>query len=390
MSGIGIIAEFNPLHKGHEYLINQAKKQGTVVCILSGNFVQRGDTAIAEKRVRTLSALKAGADLVLELPVLWSMSTAQNFALGAVSGLMYAGCEKIIFGSECGDIDELLKTAQILSSPEFSKSVAIKLKNGVTFAVARQSATEELGVKRGILEGANNNLGIEYILAAKALNYSVTFETVTRLGAMHDSLEEAEFVSASLLREKLKENDFDFCKKYISEDILALLKTESISDIKNIETAILAVLRSKTAEDFKNLPDLSEGIENKLFSSIFLATNLNELYNTIKVKRYTLARIRRLVLSAFIGLDNEFFMKPLPYLRPLGFNSRGEVFLRNSFKSCPVPIINRIADIEKLSPIVQKVFKTESRATDLYLLSLNKPQKCGLEYTSKIIKEECR
>jgi len=389
MSGIGIIAEFNPLHTGHEFLINEAKKYGTVVCVISGNFVQRGDTAIAEKRIRALAALKAGADLVIELPVLWSMSTAQNFALGGVSALKNAGCNKIMFGSECGDIKELLNAADILLSDDFSKNVQKKVESGITFAAARQSAAEELGVKKGILEGANNNLGLEYILAARNIGFNPEFITVCRRGAAHDSKMEDEFVSASLLRDKLLKGDSAFCKRYMSEEILKLFSSENLSDIKRIDTAILAILRSKSQNMLKTLPDLSEGLENKLFSAISIATNLEELYNTIKVKRYTLARIRRLVLSAFIGADNSFFMKPVPYLRILGFNKKGEAFMRENLKGCKVPIINRIADVEKLEPSAKSVFETEARATDLYLLSLEKPQKCGLEYTSKLIKTEC-
>ena len=201
LSTIGVIAEFNPLHKGHEYLLNEAKKQGPVVCVISSNFVQRGDTAIAEKRLRTKFALDCGADLVLELPVLWSMSTAQNFALGAVSALGFAGCDKIIFGSECGDMETLRKTAQILSSEEFSNNLAQLLKTGITFAAAREKAALMCGAEN-VFSGANNNLGIEYITAAKSLGLEIEFETLKRIGAAHDSNEEAEFVSASLLRKR--------------------------------------------------------------------------------------------------------------------------------------------------------------------------------------------
>jgi predicted nucleotidyltransferase len=140
MALVGVIAEFNPLHNGHRYLIEYAKKQGTLACVISGNFVQRGDTAIAEKRIRALAALKAGADIVLELPVLWSMSTAQNFALGGVSALKAVGCEKIIFGSECGDIEILKKAARIINSNGFVSRLSQHLKSGITFAAARQAA----------------------------------------------------------------------------------------------------------------------------------------------------------------------------------------------------------------------------------------------------------
>ena len=388
MSVTGIIAEFNPLHTGHEYLIKKAKVKGPVVVCLSGNFVQRGDTAIAEKRVRAKMALQSGADLVLELPVLWSMSTAQNFALGGVSALYYAGCDSILFGSESGDIEKLNKTADILASEQFSILLEEELKKGVTFASARQSAAEKCGCDTDILKGANNNLGIEYIFAAKSQGYDIAFNTISRKGAAHDSKIEAEFVSASLLREKLLSGDREFCSRYISDNSLELLKKENLSDINRIDRAILSVLRTKTIDELKKLPDISEGVENKLFSAIRVAGNAEELYNNVKVKRYTLARIRRMALSAFIGLDNSFFMKPLPYIRVLGFSKEGEHLLKTRISKSVVPVVVRASDINGLSEECRKVFETESRATDLFGLSLKSPMECGMEYTSKIIKTE--
>lgn len=388
MSTVGIIAEFNPLHKGHEYLINEAKKLGEVVCVISGNFVQRGETAIAEKRIRAKAVLKAGADLCLELPVLWSMSTAQNFALGGVSALWYAGCDTLMFGSECGDEQLLIKTAEILESADFSAVLEKYLKKGITFAAARQKAAEECGAPKGILEGANNNLAIEYIVAAKKLGADLEFKTVKRKGAAHDSEEVAEFVSASLLREKLRSGDREFCSQYMSKGISELFSTENLSDMNRLEGGILSLLRLKTQNQLKNLPDLSEGVENKLFSAIRLATSLEGLYNEMKVKRYTLARIRRLVLSAALGFDHAFFMKPLPYVRVLGFGKKGENLIRGKMQDSCVPFIMRAAEIERLSYDCQKVFETECKATDLFALSLTKPLPCGLEYTSKLVKTE--
>lgn len=388
MAIIGIIAEFNPLHKGHEYLIAEAKKQGTVVVVISGNFVQRGETAIAEKRIRAEAALRCGADLVLELPVLWSMSTAENFALGGVSVLKNIGCQKIIFGSECGNIETLQKSADILLSPEFSEKVAKKLKIGVTFAVAREAAAAECGLESGILGKPNNNLAIEYIKAAKQLDYNIEFETVKRIGADHDSYDEAVFVSASLLREKLNCGDYTFCRKYMSQEALSLFTPETVSDMNRIDRAVLAVLRAKSIDELKTLPDISEGVENKLFSAIRLAESLEDLYNKVKVKRYTLARIRRMALSAFIGADNFFFMKPPPYIRVLGFNKKGEAQLKAGAGSSDIPVITRWADIKRLGQGALKVFETECRATDLFALSLAKPLPCRLEYTAKIIKTE--
>lgn len=386
MNVSGIIAEFNPLHKGHEYLIKTAKEQGAVAAVISGNFVQRGDVAIVEKRTRTKMALESGVDIVLELPVLWSMSTAQNFALGGVSVLGYAGCDKLIFGSECGNIEELKKTADILLSTDFSLQLEQLSHKKETFAKLRQEAAEICGAPKGILQNPNNNLAIEYILAARKNGISFDFGTVKRIGAEHDSLCEAEFVSASLLREKLKQNNFDFCKKYMTQSSVELLNKSNIADIARIERAILMLLRTRTKEELQRLPDLSEGVENKLFEAVRVAESLDMLYNEIKVKRYTLARVRRLVFSAFLGVDNQFFMKPPPYIRVLGFNKTGEQLLKTKFKNSPVPVVTTVAEIKMLNEDAQKVFLSEARATDLYSLSLPQVLPCGLEYTSKIIK----
>ena len=202
MARVGIIAEFNPLHTGHCFLLNAARRLGTVTAVLSGNFVQRGDTAIAEKRVRARAALLCGADIVLEMPVCYSMSSAQSFALHGVSALKAAGCDTVMFGSECGDINMLMAAADILSSDVYKENLKKHLKTGMTFAAARERAAD---IGRGLLSGANNNLAIEYIAAARAINADMKFLTVRRLGAAHDA-ETAEngYAAASLLREKMR------------------------------------------------------------------------------------------------------------------------------------------------------------------------------------------
>ena len=389
LSVTGIIAEFNPLHTGHALLLERAKERGTVVAVMSGNFVQRGDLAIAEKRVRTRAALIGGADLVLELPVAYSMSTAQNFALGGVSALKAAGCDALLFGSESGDITELAAACEILNTKEFSERLNIHLSTGITFAAARENAACDLGLKKGVLSGANNNLAVEYMCAAKNIGADFEFVTLKRQGAGHDSPEvSGGYASASLIRERLLSGDYDFCRSYISESVFSLLQPSNIADIRRIEKAVLAVLRTRTLNELKSLPDISEGIENKLFSAIRVATSLNDLYNRVKVKRYTLARIRRLALSALIGLDSTFFMKQPPYIRVLGFNKRGMALLKERSAGSAIPVVSRVSEIKKLSEPALKLFETECRATDLFALALPTPAPCGLEYTSKIIKTE--
>ena len=386
MSAIGVIAEFNPLHTGHKYLLTEARRHGTVIAAISGNFVQRGDIAIFDKRKRAAAALACGADIVLEIPVSYAMSTAQNFALGGVSVLSAFGCESLIFGSECGDVKKLENAADVLLADEYKERLKKYLDLGLTFAAAREKAA---GIGENLLCGANNNLAIEYIAAARAINADMEFLTVRRRGAAHDS-ETAEngYAAASILREKMRAGDLDFCQKYIPPEARTFFTPDTAADIKRLDRAILAVLRQKTLEDLKKLPDISEGIENKLFSAIRLASSTEELYNTVKVKRYTHARIRRLALSAFLGLDNEFFMKPQPYVRVLGFNKRGEEHLKQAAERSPIPVITRVSDIERLPCGAKLLFAAECRATDMFSLALPVPQPCGAEYTAKIIKTE--
>lgn len=389
LSVTGIIAEFNPLHTGHALLLKEAKERGTAVAVISGNFVQRGDLAIAEKRIRARAALLSGADLVLELPCAYSMSTAQNFALGGVSALKAVGCDTLLFGSESGDTAELKTACDILKTKEFSALLNGYLTTGMTFAAAREKAACDMGLKKGVLSGANNNLAVEYICAAESIGADFRFETLKRQGAGHDSPKvSCGYASASLLRERLLSGDRDFCKDYIPENILPLFSASNTADIRRLENAILAVLRTRTLSELKNLPDISEGLENKLFSAIRVATSLNDLYNRVKVKRYTLARIRRLVLSAFIGLDNTFFMKQPPYIRVLGFNTRGMSLLKERSADSAIPVVTRVSEIKKLPEPAKGLFETECRATDLFSLALPEAAPCGLEYTAKIIKTE--
>ncbi len=386
MSAIGIIAEFNPLHNGHKYILDRATESGkTVICAISGNFVQRGETAIVSKDVRARMALSCGADIVVELPILWSMSTAQNFALGGVSQLYNCGCDEIIFGSECGDMKKLYAIADILLSEEFDSLVSEEIKKGITFATARENAVKNLGGDISLLKNANDNLGIEYIVAAKKLNLDIKFSCVRRQGAGHDQGVIDDFASASFIREKIRENAFGEFEEFMPSECINLLKTANISDMRLLERAILSSLRLTSKVDFRNLPDLSEGLDNALFASARQADSYEELCDLLKSKRYTLARVRRLILSAYLRLDDEFFMKTPPYVRILGFNKFGERHLKE-FKPT-LPLVKRVAEISTLGKAAIKVLETEARATDIFSLSLENPQTCGAEYTFKLIKD---
>lgn len=386
MSICGIIAEFNPLHNGHKYLIDTLKSRGdTVIIALGSNFTQRGETAIVSKTLRTECALKAGADLVCEIPALWTVSTAQNFALGGVWQLYNMGCEKIVFGSESGNTNDILKATEILTCDRFQAEVANYLKSGVTFAAARQTAAENLGVTKGLLQNPNDNLGIEYIIAAKKLNLNIEFECIERKGVLHDSENaNGEFASASFIRNLIANKDFEQAKKYIPKECQYIFDGD-FSDINRLENAMLFSLRQKKLSDFKKLPDISEGLENALLGAVKTAKSLDELYTMLKSKRYTLARIKRLILTATLEFDKSFFMRPPPYTRVLGFSPLGEKHLKNLVSYTPV--VSSFSQIKKLNFDSKNVFGSEAIATDIYALSFEFPQNCGEEYTFKLIKE---
>ncbi len=382
----GIVAEFNPIHNGHKYLIDCAKRDGhSVFCVISGNFVQRGDTAIISKFARARQALLCGVDLVAELPCPWSMSTAQNFALGAVSQLNALGIDMLYFGSESGDVGLLSRAAEFLASEEYEIKIKEKIKENKTFASVRQRVLCDFDSRLGkLLDNPNDSLAIEYIIAAKQINPKIRFTAIKRVGALHNDNSSADgYSTATLLREKLRKNDIDYIRKYVPNMAANVLFESDVSNIRSIETAVLAKLRTMSIDEFKMLPDLSEGIENLIHSSVQKARSLNELYDMIKSKRYTHARIRRLILNAFIGIDNTYFKKEPPYVRLLGFS--GNV-LSTLPEEGSKPIITKVSQIKELSDFSKKVFETECRATDLYALSLGDGKECGAEFTTPIIK----
>lgn len=387
MGIVGIIAEFNPLHNGHEHLIKTAKNDGhTVVCVISGNFVQRGDTAIIPKFSRAAASLEAGADIVLELPIPWSMSTAQNFAIGGVSQLAALNIDTLYFGSECGDVDTLIAVANALKSKDFNKKIKENLSMAKTFAEIRQSVLSSmLGDKADILSSPNDTLAVEYILAADRLGLNLNFKAVKRLGVYHNQeTSYNEFASSTFLRKSIIENNKENLQKFMPDYSYRILSNSPISDINKLDIAIISRLKLLKKEDFSNLPDISEGLENLIFSKVKEEFSYSSLLGAIKSKRFTMARIRRIVLSAFLGIDKSFFLKEPPYVRILGFNS-------NATSVIPLepikPIITKVSNINNLDLFSQSVFELENRANDIYALSLDEPKKYVNDFKSKILKK---
>ena len=385
MTVAGIIAEFNPLHNGHKYLIECAKKDGCcVACVISGNFVQRGDTAIIPKFSRAQAALESGADIVLELPVPWSMSTAQNFALGGVSQLSALNVETLYFGSESGDIEELTKVSQILLDEHFNDVISTRLSSGETYARLRKEVVcELLGRQTSVLDNPNDTLDIEYIIADKKLGLNINFKAVKRVGASHNSSVQCDgFSTSTLIRQAFYNNDTKYLKSYMPDSSAKILLSSPISELSRLDTAIVSRLKQLTYDEISAFPDISEGLGNLLYKKIRSSYSYSDLCNNLKSKRYTLARIRRLILSAYLGIDNRYFLKTPEYVRILGFSSVGADCIP---KISTKPIITRVSQIKNLDENSRNLFNLENTINEIYALSLNDPSKFINDLEHKLI-----
>ena len=392
----GIVAEFNPFHNGHKYLIDTIKNSGdgenTVTVVMSESFVQRGECACVSPYARTKMALKCGADLVLSLPVPYATASAERFALGALSVLGGLGCvEALAFGAESDNTEMLKKCADILVSSELSDALEKYLNEGVSFPVARQKAVEEIGGKEiaETLSSPNNILGVEYVKAINKLGLNMDVNPITRKGVAHDSEEaNGDFCSASAIRVML-ENKAEFIN-FLPEEALKILVEEmnnrkAPASFNKLETAILYKLRLMSVEDFKELPDVNEGLEYRLFDAVKTSAYLDEILEKVKTKRYTHSRIRRIILCAFLGIKKADVSVCAPFIRVLGFNENGAKILKKAKETATLPIITKSSEINALGEEAKRVFELECFARDVFSLTLPIRDEFGKEMTDKLI-----
>lgn len=387
----GIIAEYNPFHNGHAYQIAVAKAAGAthIVCVMSGNFTQRGDAAMMDKLARTRCALAAGADLVLELPVVYSLSSAPDFARGAVDTLLAAGCiDALHFGSECGSTEALKEAAAAIELLEAKHRMDPKTN---TPAASRGIALAENGFAKeaALLESPNNLLGIEYLLMLRRRYSHILPETVRRTGAAHDSTHTAEGVcSASQLRRMLG-SDPNAAETYwpaACADIFEEQKKNGRAPVtlKQLEIPLLSRLRMAEPPYLARIAGVSEGLENRLYEAIRAGSSFEEICAAVKTRRYPLSRIRRILLCAAIGITARDAALAPAYVRVLGQNEKGNEVLRVMRQTARLPVIVRASDFEKVSPEGKRLFKLENLAADLYTMAYSPMGACGSEYTRNI------
>lgn len=375
-----IIAEYNPFHFGHRYLIEQARKAGAthILAVMSGNFTQRGDCAIFDKHTRAKTALENGVDLVLELPSRYSLMSAEGFARGAVEIITALGCaDMLVFGSESGDLAALKEASGAIEFVAKTEEFNMAIKRGKSYPAALQTALREYyteDVSETISE-PNNTLAIEYLNALDNIGSSVEPIAVKRLGAQHDSDDAGEFISASAIRRKILSGE-DYSQ-------FAPVINAPTADISRMERAILAALRQMQPSDFDLIYDCAGGLGDRLCKAVRTGKSLGEIYFLTKTKRYTLARIRRAVLCGFLGIDKRSASEKCAYVRVLGMNSRGKEILGKNSGS--IPIDTSLKALSRTSREAARQAAFESRATDLYALAFENPPSCGLDFSAKPI-----
>ena len=375
MKIVGILCEYNPMHLGHAKQISRIRElsgpETAVVCLMSGNFVQRGYPAIFDKSLRARAALLSGADLVLELPVQYALSSAEGFAAGAVS-ILGGFCHEMSFGAEHPDVENLTATARALLSPAFPEHLRRHLDAGLSFPAARAKALLDMSADNSLLMSPNDILAVEYCKAMLSQNTPMVPAPIHRAGSYHDLQADPENPSATALR-ALIETGQDF-RPYVPTDLFggATVHTRARG-----ERAVLARLRTMTDAEFEALPYGSEGLWRKFMHECRQKNTLEEILTAVKSKRYTRTRLDRMMMCAFLGLTAEDLRSPAPYARILGFTKRGR------------QVLHLVKEHTTLYNVGQRIdslqWALEQRCNDLYGLFAENIEPAGMEPKRRVI-----
>ncbi len=373
MKTMAVICEYNPFHNGHKYQLTEHKKElgaDSVICLMSGSFVQRGAPAIYDKWTRARDAVSNGADLVIELPVVYSAQSAQRFAAGAVKLLDKLGVvDYLSFGSECGDIDALKCAADVINSVEFKTLLEEQLKTGLSYPAARAQILRDhySNIDERLISSPNNILSLEYINALAELNSSIEPKTLLR---------NFDFASASEIRDKIHNN----------ENVDGLVPTEvrTTYDTKAYDNLVLYYFRKERLEALQQICDIAEGLENKFKKASQTSTTCEELAESVKSKRYTRTRIDRICVNSLLGIKDYHTVLNPRYARILAFNSRGQELLAKMKKVSEIPIITKVADAKPDTEEYKIMLEKDLLATDIYSILTNKP--AGLDFKTSPVR----
>ena len=328
MEAIGIICEYNPFHLGHQKQIDAIRAtypDGGIVCLMSGNYVQRGGPAIVDKSLRAKAAVECGADLVLELPITAALSSAEGFAREGVR-ILGGFCQRLCFGAETADKNALLETAGCLLREDFPSALHKELEKGLSFPAARQKALETMGISGDLLSKPNDILAVEYCKAIISMGLSMEPIVIAREGCYHDTDADARNPSATAVRSLMEQGNL--WKSFVPAAAGEIFSGATLHNLAAGEQAILYRLQSMTDEEFEALPYSSEGLWRKLMHNARTLANLEEILTATKSRRYTRTRLDRMVMCAFLGITQQTLDSPTPYTRVLALNDKGRELLK--------------------------------------------------------------
>ena len=372
----GIICEYNPLHLGHKKQIDYIRTidpDGIIVCLMSGNYVQRGKPAIVDKSVRARAAVMAGADLVLELPVTAALASAEGFASEGVRILSHF-CTHLCFGAETADADTLMHSAKALLSEDFPSRLRLQLDKGLSFPAARAKALEEMDIPS--ITKPNDILAVEYCKAILSQGSALIPWPIQRGGDYHDEAADEENPSATAVRKLMVESGMWL--DYVPEEVREVFREAKLHTLAAGERAVLARLRTMTDAEFEAVPYGSEGLHRKLMHNARRFANLEDVITATKSKRYTRTRLDRMVMCAFLGIPETMLSSPAPYVRLLAFNDKGRKLLRQ--KKDAFPVVNAGAHVD------HPYLELEKRAGDLYgLFALDTTEPPGAEENRRVV-----
>lgn len=393
----GIICEYNPLHNGHLYHLEQVRRGGAegIVAVMSGNFVQRGDAALLDKFTRARLAIEGGVDLVLELPVPYALAPAENFAMGGVALLTALGnVQEISFGSECGDIHLLSQAAQAcqVCKTDYADVMDDFLRSGYSYPeVLSQMVGQLYGEETAaVLRSPNNTLAIAYLNALSALGSEMQPFTVQRKGAEHDSLHvdaDASIASATFIRQQIAIGEEEQCRAMMPGFSYRMLREHDragrIATLKNLERVLLYKLRTTSIQELAATAEVGQGLENRIYRER-TADSLENLLAAIKTKRYTMARLRRILLHLLLGIQNADMQQLPPYGRILALNDTGKQVLRESKLTRTLPFSHRLSELARTSQAAYRCAKLDAMATDIYQLACSNIGTAQQDYRRKM------
>lgn len=405
---VGIIGEYNPFHNGHKYHLEESKRilnADYTVAVISGNFVQRGNVSIVDKWTKAEMALNNGIDLVIELPTIYSISSAENFAYGAIKTLDLLNIvDYVSFGSEFGNLDVLDKFADIFyrQPSEYVSILNHELSKGISFPKARENAVlmylNDIRKYSNVLSSPNNILGIEYLKALKKSKSHIHPLTIKRENVGYNEIGISNnFASATSIRNMIINNKLSKLPYVMPKETYKILynsfqKGHYVKDISRFEKEIIYTLRKMSLAEIANLPDVVEGLEHSIKNAANSCNTLNEFMNIIKTKRYTTTRIQRILIYALLGItkkDMKESTKNIPYIRVLGFNKKGKELLSvisNSNKNIGViTSVKKYLDYGNPSKYSKNMLNIDINATNIYTIGYQKDSWSNLDYTHNMV-----